>query len=153
MKIFNYSIVLLILFSSCQSNTQNSSSKNTEQNTVNSNQEGINPKLFISTRTRIAIKGIETDSSIVSIINSDYFEVRLSSLADEAKFIARNNTINAYEDGGNFKFVDFTIANKTGKSYKFETNTDFLNFMSERGYDLVDQIKNKYSVDYTFKKK
>ena len=33
------------------------------------------------------------------------------------------------------------------------TSTEFLNFMSAHGYDLVDQIPNQYGGDYTFKRK
>ena len=58
-----------------------------------------------------------------------------------------------YGDPKNFEFVEYVITDEKGKLLKFNTTTAFLNFMSERGYSLLDQVKNKYSIDYTFKKK
>jgi hypothetical protein len=46
--------------------------------------------------------------------------------------------------------VDPTTADTAAVS--FQEPTEFLNFMSGRGYDLVSQERAKYHIDYTFKK-
>lgn len=57
------------------------------------------------------------------------------------------------ESAENFKSVFLTIVNKDGGEIKFMTSTEFLNFMSGHGYEMVAQIPNEYGGDYTFKKK
>ena len=57
------------------------------------------------------------------------------------------------EAGESFNYVFFHIVDAKKETIYFKTTTEFLNFMSEHGYDKVTQKENKYLVDYTFKKK
>jgi hypothetical protein len=152
MKIKLLVIVSLVFLFSCQSNTQESKADNSEQKEKIENQKKLNKQLFISTRTVTGTDENRKDKSVISTIESDYFEVTLSKLSEEPKFIATKKLIKP-SSMENFKYVYFNITDEEGENFKFDTSTDFLNFMSERGYNLADQVKNKYGGDYTFKKK
>ena len=132
MKIKLLVIVSFFFLFSCQSNTQES--------------------LLINTRTVTGSGENSKVTSVISTIESDYFEVTLSELSDEPKFIAKKDLIEP-SSMENYKYVFFNISDEEGENLKFDTSADFLNFMSERGYNLVDQVKNKYGGDYTFQKK
>lgn len=152
MKIKLLVIISLVYLLSCQSNTQESKAGNSEQKEKIENQKELNKQLFISTRTVTGTEENRKDTSVITRIESDYFEVTLSKLSEEPKFIATKKLIEP-SSMENFKYVYFNITDEEGENFKFDTSVDFLNFMSERGYNLVDQVKNKYGGDYTFKKK
>ena len=90
-------------------------------------------------------------SEVVSEINTDYFEVGLSSQTTGG-FLAQKDVVEP-EVGAPFKAVFFQVCLKNGTNIKFMTTTEFLNFMSALGYEMATQLPNKYGVDYTFKRK
>lgn len=130
------SFCLMLIISSCNNSPKNSSK--TE-------------KLFIKTTSATGINEKQVKTETISEVTSDYFEIGLSSL-DSGGYGATKEVITP-EVGKEFKYVFFYVVNKDGSSIKFTTSTEFLNYMSARGYDMVDQIKNEYGADYTFKKK
>jgi hypothetical protein len=87
----------------------------------------------------------------VSEISTDYFEVSLSAQTTGG-FLAQKDIIEPIP-GEPFKAEFFQISDKDGVNIKFMTSTEFLNFMSAHGYDMVNQIPNQYGGDYTFKRK
>jgi len=108
-------------------------------------------KLYIKTTTAIGVGENQWSTEAVSEVTSDYFEVILSSLTDhvfEGEKILEKPTSKE-----NFKYVFFVISDKDGNQIKFKESTEFLNYMSAHGYKLVDQVKNDYGADYTFKRK
>lgn len=133
--LFTLSFFLLVI-SSC--NNTPMSSSNSE-------------KLYIKTTTAIGVGENQWSTEAVSEVTSDYFEVILSSLTDhvfEGEKILEKPTSKE-----NFKYVFFVISDKDGNQIKFKESTEFLNYMSAHGYKLVDQVKNDYGADYTFKRK
>jgi hypothetical protein len=130
------SFCLILIINSCN-NTPKSSSKS--------------EKLFIKTSSITGVDKNQVRKEAISDFTSDYFEVELNSLTTggygATKQILKPESIENYKD------VFFYIVNKDGSSITFTTSTEFLNFMSAHGYDLVNQIPDQYGGDYTFKKK
>jgi hypothetical protein len=108
-------------------------------------------KLFIKTTVAEEAGSEMKKNETISEITSDYFEVSLSSQTDGG-FHAQKDIIEP-EPGKPFKAEFFQISQQNGTLIKFMTSTEFLNFMSAHGYELVDQIPNQYGGDYTFKRK
>jgi len=133
--LFTLSILLLII-SSC--NNAPESSSNSE-------------KLYIKTSTTIGVGENQWSTEAVSEVTSDYFEVSLSSLTDHV--YEGEKILEKPISTKNFKYVFFVISDKDGNQIKFKESTEFLNFMFARGYEMVDQVKNDYGADFTFKKK
>ncbi len=88
------------------------------------------------------------DSVVVSEVKDDYFEISLHSMQSGTNYKASKE----YKDSeGDWVFID--IVDMEGERIRFTNSTEFLNFISERGYEMVDQSKEKYITHYTFKKK
>ena len=90
---------------------------------------------------------------VVTEVVSDYFDVTLTEAVDRDKGFMATKRIQDPEPGKTFKAIFFNIVDDRGGNQYFKTSTDFLNFMSEHGYDVSNQIPNKYGADYTFKRK
>ncbi|KQN34425.1 hypothetical protein ASE92_12565 [Pedobacter sp. Leaf41] len=95
-------------------------------------------------------KQIRKDTTIT--VESEYFEVKLSSVSNGEFYVAGKQLLKP-KIGEEFKTEFFKIVDEQGKELEFKTPTDFLNFMSKAGYDLKEQEKQKFGIDYTFKKK
>jgi hypothetical protein len=127
--------------------------------------------LYIVTCTVSHQDSTVVETTDTTLVTSEYFEVGLYSISQsfafEQLFKARKNldkrtsttgTLTALKDfmsSENFEYQFFTIEEKGVSSLTFDSSTDFLNFMSERGYEMVDQTKHgrNFNTDYTFKKK
>lgn len=133
MKASSLIFIFLLIFNSCE------------------NKQAIAP-LYITTTTATSPNGEIEKKMVTSQVDSDYFEVSLSELADKAEFIATKDLVKA-TSSKDFKYVFLEVTNKEGEAYHFATSTDFLNFMSERGFQLIDQKKTKFGGDYTFQRK
>jgi hypothetical protein len=131
-----FSFCLMLIISSCNNTPKNSSK--TE-------------KLIIKTTTATGTGQYQKKDEVISEVTSDYFEIGLSSQTTGG-YLAQKDIV-VPKIGEPFKFVFFTISQKDGNNIKFMTSTEFLNFMSAHGYEMVDQLKNDYGADYTFKKK
>lgn len=112
------------------------------------------PNLYIRTTTSIENGKSKVDS--VSIVNSDYFEVGLLSFSEVSKGFMASKYVVVPTSLEDFKMVYFVISNEDGSDLYFKSSTEFLNYMAERKYEMVDQTKSKKidnDIDYTFKKK
>ena len=107
--------------------------------------------LYILTTTATYPNNVMNKVDAISEINTDYFECDLSLLTTGGYYGQKD--ITKPEVGVPFKAVFFQICNKDKTLITFVTTTEFLNFMSAHGYDLVTQIPNKYGGEYTFKRK
>jgi hypothetical protein len=107
--------------------------------------------LYIETTTANGSGNDMKVDKVVSTIATDYFEVSLEAQTTGG-FLAQQDIV-IPEVGIPFKAVFFRICEKDGTNIKFMTSTDFLNFMSSHGYEMVTQIPNEYGGDYTFKRK
>ena len=127
----------LLLITSCNNAPKNSSKSE---------------KLYIKTTTVTGVDKKQVKTDVNSVVNSDYFEVSLSAYADYTYYKGQRDIVTPTSIE-NFKSVFFIIVDKDGNDIKFKESTEFLNFMSAHGYEMVDQVKNDYGADYTFKKK
>ena len=109
------------------------------------------PLIHIKTTTAIGAGDEQVKSEKVTQVTSNYFEVKLSVLADDPNSIA-GGTIEQSGVGEPFKYVFFNIVSADEEVIKFKTPTEFLNFMTEHRYEMVDQKKSQNSTDYTFRK-
>jgi hypothetical protein len=108
-------------------------------------------KLYIKTVDVTGTGENQVKKETITEVTSDYFEVSLSSQSDGGYHAEKDVVIpTSITD---YKEVFFTIVDKNGTETHFKTSTEFLNFMSAHGYKMVDQVKNEYGGDYTFKKK
>lgn len=128
--------VCLLLACSCNSSPKNSNKFE---------------KLIIKTTDVSGVADKQVKKETISEVSTDYFECELSEQTDGG-YHAQKDIITP-ESVDNFKFVFFTIVDKDKNEIHFMTSTDFLNFMSAHGYELVSQIPNQYGGDYTFKRK
>lgn len=113
----------------------------------------VGPKLFIKTMKVVA----DTRTDSITVFDQDYLEIGLYSANNGLEFVAKN-TIEPFntKDGKSY-MQEITIvdenATSESKGLRFSNSIEFLNYMSLRGYEMVDQSKKKYRTDYTFKKK
>jgi hypothetical protein len=130
-----------LLISSCNNAPKNSSTANSKKT----------EKLYIKTTDVTGVDEKKVKKETISEVITDYFECELSSQEDGG-YHAQKDIVTPTSIE-NFKFVFFTIVEKDGNEIHFMTSTDFLNYMSAHGYEMVTQIPNEYGGDYTFKKK
>ncbi len=148
MKIFR-SIAVIILIVSCQPKVKEGSSQDSKQ-TLSI------PKLYIKTTEINGVDKKRIEKSEITIVTSHYFEISLltQTHSDGSVSYVPNKQLISPVSLDNYKSKDFYIvADEKGSAKLFESTTEFLNYMSEREYDLVDQKESKHRIDYTFKKK
>lgn len=122
----------------------------------------VGPQLNIVTTHYESVAGnkpVRKDS--VSVFDADYLEITLSSYSkkDSARWWEATREFGSgYKKGTEettkvFVSDFFKISDATGKPVAFANSTDFLNYMSKFGYEMVMQgRKEEFSTDYTFKK-
>jgi hypothetical protein len=111
-------------------------------------------KLQKTTITEVGNENIKTVSD--SYLNSDYFEINLvmySNEKDESKYYLAQKDLVKPEIGKDFKMEVLKIVDQNNEEMQFTNSTDFLNFMSQNGYEMQLQEKKEYRIEYTFKKK
>lgn len=108
--------------------------------------------LYILTSTINGLDEKQVRKDSLTMVDSDYFEVSLESMANGTLFKARKE-LSKPSIGKEFHMGYFEVVDGNGKSLRFKTSSEFLNFMSLKGYDMADQTKSKYQTDYTFKRK
>lgn len=142
---------LLIIFTIALAGTIGISSCNQSSQSKNVG-KAIIPQVFVklSTTTGVDEKRMTKDSNYV--IETDYFEVGLYSVGQGKSYIAEKE-IEEPKSIENFKSVTLYVVDSTQNPISFNNSTEFLNYMSERRYEMVDQQKLKYRTDYTFKKR
>lgn len=107
-----------------------------------------NNNIYITTYT----VDIDNKLDTISKVDSDYFEIRISQTNDSLGNMCYVATRDLEKSNNPFLYKWITITNKKGELIYFKSSTDFLNFMSQRKYDLADQHPNKYGNSYTFKR-
>lgn len=111
------------------------------------------PKIYIKTTT---IKGLLANSQKeynTTELKSDYFEIGLYSYSAGYYTTKRELKNMVDEKNLNNSIMQFLEIVEKDSVKQFINTTQFLNYMSEGGYEMVDQSKLKYRTDYTFKKK
>lgn len=86
-------------------------------------------------------------------VASEYFEIGLYSYEGGDHFTTKKDLEDVIDldhpQNTRSKYFEI-VENDSLKS--FSSSTEFLNYMSERGYEMVDQSKLRYHTDYTFKR-
>ena len=110
------------------------------------------PGLFIKTSDIQGIDEKQARQDSLTKVTSDYFEISLASYSDGKYYKAKKDILEpkSLED---FRVKFLFVTDSLGNELQFQDATDFLNFMSARGYEMSDQTKHRYGVDYTFKKR
>lgn len=135
-------IILAFLIISCSKSEKN-------QESIPSTVQPPKVLMNLSTFTGVDEKQIAKDSNYY--LNTDYFEIGL--------YPTDRNTYVAYEkiekatSLENFKSVTLYISDNENKMLHFKSPTDFMNYLSDRGYEIQGKIQAKKHINYTFKKK
>lgn len=109
-------------------------------------------KLYIRTYTTITEDGKQVTTDTVSAVNGDYFDIDLNSVNNGEHYIGSKN-IESPTSMENFRLIRVAVTDDKGDVLKFKSTTDFMNFMSVRGFEMKDQKDKRYGTAYTFKKK
>ena len=97
------------------------------------------------------IRDVESDS--ITIMGKKYFEIDLYHLEDKSLgYSAMTNTKNDIIDGS-IHYYSLRVCDKDGTEFDFKSPVDFLNFMSERGFEVSNSKESVYSINYLFKQK
>jgi hypothetical protein len=136
-------LALLLAFTSCGPNPS-------VPNPVES-QVATLPKVYIKLSQVNGVDESQVRKDSVYILKDNYFEIGLFSY-DEGKFYLAKRDLVEPKSIQNFYAEFIFITNEDGSDYKFSNSTDFLNFMADCGYEMVDQKKFDFRTDYTFKK-
>ena len=108
--------------------------------------------LHILTTNVVGMDEKQIRKDTTTTVESEYFEVKLSSISNGEFYIAGKQRLKP-QIGKEYKTEFFKVVDEQGKELQFKTPTDFLNFMDKGGYELKDQLVQKFGIDYTFKKK
>ena len=111
-----------------------------------------NQVIHIQTSEVVGTDDSQIRKDSITTIESEYFEVKISSVSNGEFYVAGKQLLKP-QIGKEYKTEFFKVVDEQGKELEFKTPTDFLNFMSNAGYELKEQEKQKFGIDYTFKKK
>ncbi len=89
----------------------------------------------------------------VSAFNEDYFEIELAKMEGGSYSIATKGIEENTSTGLPTAFITIVPDEKSSDPIHFKESTEFLNFMSDHGYEMVEQKEYKLKNTYTFKKK
>jgi hypothetical protein len=93
----------------------------------------------------------ESKLDTISKVTSDYLEVDLTEMNNK-KYKGKKLLQNNYSKD-NYKAIFFEIVDEKGNLLWFNNSSEFLNYISERGYEMVDKKETQYHISYTFKRK
>ena len=133
MKNFMKVVVLLLLMTSCHPKTETQQVSGVEI-----------PKLYIKTTTATGEGGTQVFTDTTTMVESDNFEVTLTAMGIGLAIYYYGS-----KDIGNGKFFNIVESDTIAK---FIGSGEFLNYMSERGYKVVNEERNEIWNHYTFKR-
>ncbi len=114
------------------------------------------PGLYIRTSDvkGSAVSNNQVKKDTLTVVDSEYFEVGLYAYEEGEYYEAQQILVKPdYGAGEDFKTKYYFVTDSLGKEIEYKNSTEFLNFMSARGYDMTDQAKHEWHTDYTFKRK
>ena len=77
--------------------------------------------------------GEQIRKDTITTVESEYFEVKLSSVSNGAFYVAGKQLLKP-QIGKEYNTEFFKVVDKRGKELEFKTSTDFLNFIDKGGY-------------------
>ena len=141
-------LTLNVVLFSCNNSKEGDELK-TKESTVET--KVITPNVYITTRTYSGSGDDIEQDSIIEKLESNYVDFTLYFRPDK-KWQAEMEGIRP-ESAEEFFMVTKTVTDSIGNLFKFEDRNDFLKFMYNRGFYLVDIKLDKSSYDITFKRK
>ena len=76
-------------------------------------------------------------------------EIDLKGVYDGSKFEA---TKQIYQSERADNAINIFLVDENKKDIFFKSSTDFLNYMTDYGYEMIDKKETKYGAQYVFKK-
>jgi len=112
----------------------------------------VKPKLYIIIVT-ISDRDKEKCSydTVLSVFEDEYFGIELKSYGGGRLYKAEKykNESELYTSNN---MVFYMVAGEDGKEIEFNDYTEFINYMTERGYKMYNKINGAYGDTYIFKK-
>lgn len=151
-KLFILTIASFVVIS-CNTKPKQSSSEPTPVEVAELEVEETLP--LITVKTTVTGTGANQETKEEAITYDDaYFEISLNRTTNDAgvhyvatKYLERSTSLD------NFKLVILSIADVNNEVVQFSSSTEFLNYMAEREYDLVEKTDFELRSDYVFKRK
>jgi len=112
------------------------------------NQEQKQLRITTVTISYISADNIKYDT-ITSVVKDEYFSVSLYQSYFDSLFVARK----VVYDKARYNKRFYDIVDESGGVIGFNGSNQFLNFMSECGYEMKDRDLIGSIEDYTFKRK
>lgn len=110
-------------------------------------QQGF-PKLYVNTRVaKFDSKGEMKKHDSLWVLKEQYFEISLNLLLTNKYGADKNEMVTQS------KIIAISIVDNKGQPIDYNSPTDFLNWMYSHGYEMQDQAKSQYRIDYTFRKR
>jgi hypothetical protein len=94
----------------------------------------------------------KTDIETVIEMTDEYFQIELQSVQGGKKFIAEFKKEWTYKPPYS-KLEYIRIVDKDTSLIYFLNQGEFLNFMTNKGYEVLSQEQHKYGANYMFKRK
>jgi hypothetical protein len=109
-------------------------------------------KLYTKTITISGPRDNEKRDSVFVTVNDATFEIGFHSLNQGQRYSAQK-TLERPKPGQEFRQVKLYLANADGTDIFFKDAAEFIAYMDARGYEKTSETKQRFSVDYAFRKK
>jgi hypothetical protein len=109
-------------------------------------------KLYTKTITISGPRDNEKRDSVFTTVTEATFEIGFHSLNQGQRYSAQT-TLERPKLGQEFRQVKLYLANADGTDVFFKNADEFIAYMDARGYEKASETKQRFSVDYAFKKK
>jgi len=144
MKYFLVIITLLCIIISCTRSSDTNS-------VINENKDTL-PVLYITKQIITDVKGKVIQKDSIFVMDSSNFNMSLHYTGEKKGHIAKKD-IDTYRSLEGFKEEFAIISDRNGQPMYYKGTIDFLNYMSEHGYDMMDQKVGNYVIDYRFRRR
>lgn len=145
-------IFLLSLLCSCASK-ENSISTTDGIDTLKTAAEHVElPKLYVNYFRDTLYQGMsEWEVDSMTVVSTEYFRIPL--LKEKIGFLAMSDSSQPLTDKRSVRFLTYVAGYPTNSEpVVFNSTEEFLNYMSERGYEESFQSKGDEGIIYSFKK-
>ena len=118
-------------------------------------QSNESPKLRVKHVDIVGFGENEVSSEKTEVVTSDYFEIVLlpQTRTDSTEIFVAHTDLAIPLSKENFQLKYFEIVDDNDNIIFFDSPTDFLHYLSERGYALVSKKEEARYAIYTFRKR
>ena len=116
------------------------------------------PKLYVNYfRDTLYQDMSEKDADSIVAMNAEYFEIPLIRSMKNGRvigdYMAMDDSSQLLSEKRSVRFLTMVIDTAYGGPASFAAPSDFLTYMSERGYEKIAETKIKEGIYYSFKRK